>query len=234
VSRIPARDLENAALYQIRNFLSSADQLLSSLVPEGGDVVTTRNLLSAAHKLAKELDGNHAAATNELLTGIGCRIVVHRDSIQFTLPKYDLRIRLLGAVHLSVSSETEDAQDAVTLSVACRLKRCGGEMRMILPAQSTNPGKPVPSLLKAVSRAHDWVRRIEAGEFKDQRAIAAATGLDERYVSHILPSAFLAPELVEMIVEGMQSPDLSLNELLRDIALDWTLQVSRVSGESGV
>jgi DNA invertase Pin-like site-specific DNA recombinase len=234
VGRMPARDLENATLSQIRSFLGSADQLLLSLALEVGDVATTRSLLSAAHKLAKELDGNHAAAGNELLTGIGCRVVVHRDSIQVVLPKHQLRTRLLGTGDLSVSANADEARDTVTLSVPCRLRRCGGEMRMILPAQSTIAGKPVPSLLKAVSRAHDWVRRIESGEFKDQRAIATATGLDERYVSHILSAAFLAPELVEMIVEGMQSPDLCLNELLRDIALDWKLQVSRVSGESGV
>jgi hypothetical protein len=234
VSRIPARDLESVALSQIRNFLGSADQLLSSLAPEGDDVATTRSLLSAAGKLAKEIDGNHAAAGNELLTGIGCRVVVHRDSIQVVLPKHQLRIRLLGAVDLSVSPKADEARDAVTLSVPCRLKRCGGEMRMILPAQSTTAGKPVPSLLKAVSRAHDWVRRIESGEFKDQRAIATATGLDERYVSHILPSAFLAPQIVETIVEGMQAPDLNLNELLRDIAPDWKVQTSRMSGENGM
>jgi hypothetical protein len=173
--------------------------------------------------LAKELDGNHAAAGNELLTEIGCRVVVHRDLIEIVLPKHQLRVRLLSASYRSVSPEADEAKDAVTLSVACRLKRCGGEMRMILPAQPTAVGQPVTSLLKAISRAHDWVRRIETGEFKDQRAIAAATGLDERYVSHILPSAFLAPEIVEMIVEGMQSPDLSLNELLRGIPLDWKL-----------
>jgi DNA invertase Pin-like site-specific DNA recombinase len=233
VSRIPARDLENAALSQIRSFLGSANQLLSSLTPEGSDVATTRSLLSAAHKLAKEIDGNHAATANESLTGIGCRVVVHRDSVQVVLPKHELHVRLLVG-DLSVSPKADEARDAVTLSVPCRLKRCGGEMRMILPAQSTTAGKPVPSLLKAVNRAHDWVRRIESGEFKDQRAIAAATGLDERYVSHILPSAFLAPELVETIVEGMQTPDLNLNELLRDIALDWKVQTSRMSGDGGV
>jgi hypothetical protein len=226
VSRIPARDLENAALSQIRSFLGSADHLLSSLAPEGDDIVTTRSLLSAAHELAKELDGSRAAAGNELLAGIGCRVVVHRDSLQIGLPRHQLRIRLLGAAEVSVSARANEVIDAVTLSVPCRLKRCGGEMRMILPGQSSNAGRPVPSLLKAVSRAHDWIRRIESGEFKDQRAIASATGLDERYISHILPAAFLAPEIVEMIVDGMQAPDLNLNELLRDIPLDWTLQVS--------
>jgi hypothetical protein len=77
----------------------------------------TRNLVSAAQKLAKELDGNHAAAGNELLTGIGCRVVVQRDSIPVVLPKHQLRIRLLGAVDLSVSPKEDEARDAETLSV---------------------------------------------------------------------------------------------------------------------
>jgi hypothetical protein len=234
VNRIPARDLEYAVLSQIRSFLGSADQLLSALTPDGSDVATTRSLLSVAQELAKELNGGRAAAGNELLAGIGCRVVVHHDSLQIFLPKDQLGIRLLGVPDSSFSAQADEVTDAVSLSIPCRLKRCGSEVRMILPAQSSETGKPVTSLLKAVSRAHEWVRRIESGDFKDQRAIANATGLDERYVSHILPSAFLAPEIVEMIVEGMQSPDLSLNELLRDISLDWKLQINRMSGENGI
>lgn len=229
IGRIPARDLENAVLSQIREFLGSADQLLSSFAPEDVDVPTTRRLLGAAEELAKELDGGRAAAGNELLAALGARVVVRREAIQVFLPKHQLRTRLLGAADSSVSPKPDEVTDAVSLKVPCRLKRCGGEMRMILPAQSSDTGKPVTSLLKAVSRAHDWIRRIESGEFKDQRAIATATGLDERYVSHILPAAFLAPEIVEMIVEGMQSPDLSLNELLRGIPLDWTMQVGEIA-----
>lgn len=176
VSRIPARDLENAVLSQIRSFLGSADQLLSFLAPEGSDVATTRGLLGAAQELAKELDGGRAAAGNELLTRLGARAVVHHDSLQIFLPKHQLRSRLLGAADPSLAAKADEGTDAVSLSVPCRLRRCGGEMRMILPVQSSNDGKPVPSLLKAVSRAHDWIRRIESGEFKDQRAIASARG----------------------------------------------------------
>ncbi|MFZ1945596.1 MAG: hypothetical protein WAU43_18385 [Acidobacteriaceae bacterium] len=76
-------------------------------------------------------------------------------------------------------------------------------MRLVLPPDS--PGaKPhaVPSLIRAMSRAHDWVERILRGEAVNQRSIAKETGLDERYISRIIPLAFLAPDLTEAILEG--------------------------------
>ncbi|MGC2546694.1 MAG: hypothetical protein WA426_12660, partial [Silvibacterium sp.] len=105
-------------------------------------------------------------------------------------------------------------------------QRCKGEMRMIVsgPAGNHPAQQPVRSLVKAISRAHEWVRRMENGELKDQRAIAAATGLDERYISHILPSAFLAPDIVQAILGGNHVVGVSLGALLKGIPLSWTEQ----------
>jgi hypothetical protein len=67
----------------------------------------------------------------------------------------------------------DNLDDLVTIEAAAQLKRCGGEVRLILPPDS--PGaKPhaVPSLIRAISRAHDWVDRILRGETVNQRSIA--------------------------------------------------------------
>jgi hypothetical protein len=64
--------------------------------------------------------------------------------------------------------------------------------------------RPTASLIKAIARAYDWYQRLLSGTAKNQREIAQQEGLDERYVSRLLPYAFLAPEIVTMILEGKQ------------------------------
>ena len=97
--------------------------------------------------------------------------------------------------------------------------------------QSPDADRQTTSMLKAIARAHDWVRAILAGEYKDQRAIAAALGVNERYVSNHISAAFLAPKIVEQIVEGHEVPNLP--ELLNVMSLSWKEQNARFGNASG-
>jgi hypothetical protein len=107
-----------------------------------------------------------------------------------------------------------------------KLKRCGGEMRLIIPgcAAIGQQRQTLPSLVKAISRASDWVRRMESGECKNQRALAKATGLEPRYINSILRIGFLAPEIVEALIEGDQPPDVTLATFTGVLPLNWREQ----------
>jgi site-specific DNA recombinase len=227
-SRIPARELEQLVLTELRSFFGSADRVTAILDQAGEDLATTRALVDAAQQFAKALAGDSTSDLREKLAGIVVRIAIRQDSIEVHISKEEARAWLLKQER--ILGQDSDGQPIV-LTIAMKLKRCGGEMRLIIPgwAAIDQRRQPVPSLIKAVSRASDWVRRMEAGECKHQRDVANATRLEPRYINAILRVAFLAPEIVEAIIDGRQPPNLTLGSLTGVLPMSWHQQTKLIS-----
>ncbi len=56
--------------------------------------------------------------------------------------------------------------------------------------------------------------------------IAQAEGVTDRYVAHLIPLAFLAPDIVARVLSGTQPVDLTTEALTKriDLPLAWTEQ----------
>jgi DNA invertase Pin-like site-specific DNA recombinase len=229
--RIPAREIEKVVLNELKSFLSSANRVTTSFAIESDDLAVHQALIASAANFALHLDGNAPSNISELLETIVNRILVHRQSVEIEIDRAKLRAKLLGSNLTNCQVRDTWDDQPLSLTIATKLKRCGGEMRLIIPSESSShdAGRTEPPLIKAIVRAQEWVRSIVAGEYKDQRSIAAATGLSERYVSRIIQSAFLAPEIVEAIVNGRQAPEVTLAALLDDVPLSWAEQSARAA-----
>jgi hypothetical protein len=120
----------------------------------------------------------------------------------------------------------EPCRAEVTLTVDAHLRRCGGEIKLIVPAGAGGipRSRPNPTLLKALARAHSWAASLLSGQASSIRTIAQAERLTERYVARITPLAFLAPDIIEAILEGTQPRDLTLAELCQRLPLAWREQ----------
>jgi hypothetical protein len=107
-----------------------------------------------------------------------------------------------------------------------QLKRRGVELRLIVGDHNRSATFVDLSLLKAVARAHRWFDEISTGKARSLAEIAAREGLAVRYVGRLIRLAFLAPQIVESIVEGRQPTTLSAEALTRRIALplSWSAQ----------
>jgi len=152
------------------------------------------------------------------------RIVVRQQNVQILLSKQALQDALLGPQE-NDAPIVQDSENLITLETTAQLARHGGEMRLQLsPDAPGSKARSDPSLLRAIARAYDWADRMVRGEIANQRSIAAKTGHNERYVSRILPLAFLSPDLIEAILEGKQMARLSLHGNLRNIPADWSQQ----------
>jgi site-specific DNA recombinase len=81
-------------------------------------------------------------------------------------------------------------------------------------------------LLKAVARAQRWFDDISTGRASSLAAIAARERLTARYVGRLIRLAFLAPDIVESIVEGRQPTTLAAEALTRriELPLSWCSQ----------
>ena len=112
--------------------------------------------------------------------------------------------------------------------VPTRIKRRGVEMRLVIEgaANHRKACKPDPALIKAVVRAHKWFDDLVSGRARSLTAIAEAEGLSDRYVSHLLPLAFLAPDIITAVLAGAQPVDLTAETLTKhiDLPLAWAEQ----------
>jgi len=112
--------------------------------------------------------------------------------------------------------------------VRTRLRRRGVEMRLVIEGAGNGSAaaRPDPTLVRAVVRAHRWFDEIAAGRAESVTAIAGAEGVSDRHIGHLLPLAFLAPDIVEAILAGTQPADLTAETLIKriDLPLSWAEQ----------
>ena len=213
--RVPAQEIEHLVVSQLTSLLQSPQKLLDLL-----GTAQTEQIVTAS----REWKNASSEKIQAFLKSTVTRVVVHERNVQISLSKHALHDTLLGAQDIDPPTE-QGSSDSITLEARAQLARHGGEMRLQLsPDDPGSKSRPDASLLRAIARAHDWVDRMLRGDTANQRSIAAETGHDERYVSRILPLAFLAPDMIEAILEGKQMPCLSLDANLRNISMDWSQQ----------
>ena len=87
------------------------------------------------------------------------------------------------------------------------------------------------TLLKALGRAEHWRQALEAGSYASIRDLAKAQKINPSYVCRILRLTLLAPDIVEAILNGRQSPKLELRHLLKAFPVDWDEQRALFHGQ---
>jgi hypothetical protein len=232
-ARIPAHEIEALVVSQLQALLLDPGALLDLLSDETPDLAELRALLATAADLAQRWSALTPAALRGFVRAITIRVVVHTDHVDIVLSPDRLRtvLRTNPASADPPDLNNQACRAEVTLTVDARLKRCGGETKLIVPARAagTTPPRPNPTLVKALARAHSWAASLLSGQASSIRAIAQAERLTERYVARIIPLAFLAPDITEAILAGTQPQDLTLAQLCKPLPLAWREQ-SRTLG----
>jgi hypothetical protein len=199
---------------------------MSELTDPEDSPASAQQIIAATRKQSEQLHTDSPSSVQKFVKRVVQRVVVHPDRIEVEVSKGQLHATLAGDPD-SVSHQ--GSSDVVRFVLEARIKRCGGEMRLMVPPDL--PGQvrahPVSSLLKVVARAHHWSEWVIAGKVWGGRSIAEKTGLDERYASQILECAFLAPDIVDAILDGRQPENLTWKKLTRRVPMNWVEQRKR-------
>ena len=76
----------------------------------------------------------------------------------------------------------------------------------------------------AIARAKTWMQGLRHGKYGDTVEIARRFKLNDAHVRRVLRFGYLAPDIVEAIVEGRQPRSLTVRRLLQGIPCAWADQ----------
>ena len=119
-------------------------------------------------------------------------------------------------------------EQTTTVTVPFAIRKRGGRKLVITPdgmAAAPTPRSRVDSaLLKALSRGFRWRKLLETGHFSTIAEIADAENINPSYVSRVLRTTLLAPEIVEAILAGKQPEGLTMARAMKPFPLRWSSQ----------
>ena len=173
-TRIPARDIEEIVCNRLQSILNSPEQLLEATGSDLADAALCKSLIAAAKQLAKAWFSKSFTEHREFLQAVIRRVVVHETELQIMVGQSALRAALLGQ---PPTADGSSSQDVFTLTINAAVKRCGWEVRLIVPSGSGAeiPKRPSLPLIKAVARVHRWPERVMRGEPQGRHSIARFT-----------------------------------------------------------
>ena len=207
--RLPAPEIERAVIGALEQFLRNQNRLIDAL---GLDQVGSDKLNAALTK-SDELGANLVCRTT--LKALCCRIRVAGDAITINIRKSALQ-RKLG---LNPTDEIDGQASYLTISVPVKLQRRGVETKLIIQAEDAYTRSQDTNLISLIANARSWWLQLSSGDIPSINAIAESKNMDASDITRILPLAFLAPDIVQAILEGRQPMELTAERLKRTAKL---------------
>ena len=211
--RLPAQELERPILAELIRRLGDDVDLMALLGLRNTPPRVLRAMKAGAQRLADALQSDSPESRRSALQSFVDRIDVHPDHIGIAI-----NVRKLSRVLGLPEAETAGTETAATVSVIhlpLRLKRRGVEAKLVVGGEAEPVSNPDTALIALIAKAHRWCDQITDGSAPSITDLAVRENEDRNEISRHLPLAFLAPDIVEKILKGMQPVDLTAEKLRR-------------------
>ncbi len=207
--RLPAGDLDHVVRSALRSFLSDAQQISQLEV----DPAHHANLIASFGALAHSLDGMAIAELRKLLLQAELRVSVSRDAISAQIK--------LAALAAWVGVELDEHR-IINLPIAASQATWGHEPRLRLDPPSRTPTKDA-NLVQLIARGFAARDQLLAMTHSN---VAAMPATQLRHLERIARLAYLAPDIVKAILDGLQPRQVTARFLSRlgALPLAWSDQ----------
>jgi len=229
--RLPAHALEKLVCHALQDWLVSEDRVLSTCAAADDTVPVQRQLIQGARGQADQFRGE-ASEVRAWLCAAVSRIEVSARSVRMELSRGAVRSLLLGTPDAPLRLKTSrkatapsEPHDALSIEIPANLKRVRGGMRLVVANDSNRAlQSPNKALIKAIAQGLAWFEKMTTGQAKSLKALAAEAGTNRKYVSRLMRAALLAPDLIEMVLQGSQPPEITVETLYYHLPMDWNEQ----------
>ena len=221
--RIPAKALEGAIEGQLDRLLGDSKQLsemLRPLLP----VEELAKALVGAVRLKTEYHASQPLRRRTIVRKLFPRIEIQTARLILHLDQHGFAEELVGGrvAYLDCS----EPQRIVQLQCPFMLRRRGIETKMVLGDGSASPSNIDRRLVRLLVDAHAYLAQLADGSDRSISEIASANRIDRSDLARVLRLAFLAPSIVDRILNGTQPADLSAQKLMRlaELPHSWSEQ----------
>lgn len=207
---IPAHEIERLVHAEVGALLKDAKRLQPYLEKE--TVAKQRQLLATA----TELDLKSPDEERLFLRSVISKIVVAKEQVTITLCAVKLEEALKGMLTGKAIPETDTP---IILVRTIKLTSANNGSKVII-------GNGIPGcnaqLVKAIARSYLWSEQLLSGEVNSMMDIARRENVQtSNYISRVLRLRFLAPDIVDAILQGTQPVDLTVEKLFKVKSFDW-------------
>jgi hypothetical protein len=123
------------------------------------------------------------------------------------------------------------APTTMRVFIPLAIRKRNGRPKIVPPTDLVpDTGRVDPHVLKAIAKAWSWRRKLESGAAATIQDIADSEGFSDRYVGRMLRLAYLAPAVLEKLLNSRVPPAVSIKEMTAAAESPWEMQKSVIFG----
>ncbi len=224
ILRLPAKIIETLVIQQLLSLWKNTSSLLKLLSEKSLSASQQATLLDRAKSLLSEWDTFTPHQQIIYLKTIFQKIIIRGEGVDLHIST-DGMLACLNNATLTEEIPYKEA-DIRVATVPAKLKRCGIETRFIVKNDIDQfpHAISVKAMQDALLKALQWHEGLVSGTIESTAAIAKSKGTAQRYIARILKLAFLAPDIMEAILQGNIPIDCTLARLRKGFPMEWDRQ----------